>query len=83
MTWLTAVRIVLDPSPRQARLLALNAGGARFAFNFLLTQVINNYQENRDARDNGEAGPGHMNVTAYGIVVCGMVILVNAVRYSM
>lgn len=35
MTWLTAVRIALDPSPRQARLLALNAGGAHVSPNVL------------------------------------------------
>ena len=34
-----AVRIRLDPTPRQARLLESHAGGARFAYNLMLAHV--------------------------------------------
>lgn len=34
-----AVRIRLDPTPRQTRLLESHAGGARFAYNLMLAHV--------------------------------------------
>ena len=34
-----AVRIRLDPPPRQTRLLESHAGGARFAYNLMLAHV--------------------------------------------
>ena len=36
---LEAVRVALDPSPAQERLLLSHAGGARFAFNAGLAHV--------------------------------------------
>lgn len=34
-----AVRIRLDPTPRQTRMLESHAGGARFAYNLMLAHV--------------------------------------------
>ena len=67
MTGLIAVKVALDPSPCQLRLLASNAGGARFVFNFLLGRVIENYRVNREAKRDGEPEPGYMDVSAYGL----------------
>ncbi|MUH59175.1 MULTISPECIES: IS607 family element RNA-guided endonuclease TnpB [Bifidobacterium] len=39
MTSYEAVRVRLDPSPRQERLMESHAGGARYAYNLMLTHV--------------------------------------------
>lgn len=36
-----AVKVALDPTPQQARLLMMNAGVARFAYNACLAHVKN------------------------------------------
>lgn len=45
-----AVKVRLDPTPRQERLMASHAGAARFAYNAGLAHV-------KEALDNGES-PG-------------------------
>ena len=51
MTRYEGVKIALDPSPRQKRLLASNAGGARFAYNTMLNHVIEQIKYNKSVSD--------------------------------
>ena len=51
MTRLEGIKIALDPSPRQKRLLASNAGGARFAYNTMLNHVIEQIKYSRSVSD--------------------------------
>lgn len=50
MSTYEAVKVRLDPTPRQARLLASHAGAARFAYNAGLAHV-------KDMLENGETFP--------------------------
>lgn len=47
MTRLEGIKFALDPTPRQRRLLASNAGGARFAYNTMLNHVIEQIKRNK------------------------------------
>lgn len=51
MTRLEGIKFALDPSPRQKRLLASNAGGARFAYNTMLNHVIEQIKYNKSVSD--------------------------------
>lgn len=51
MSRLEGIKFALDPSPRQKRLLASNAGGARFAYNAMLNHVIEQIKYNKSVSD--------------------------------
>ena len=46
MSRVEAVKVALDPTPKQRDLLASNAGGARFAYNIMLAHVKEQLQYN-------------------------------------
>lgn len=66
-----AVKVAIDPSPREERLLASNCGGARFAYNTMLSYIEDCYKNNVDVKINfydirriwheirGEVAPWH------------------------
>lgn len=45
-----AVKAAIDPSPREGRLLASNCGGARFAYNTMLSYIEDCYKNNIDVK---------------------------------
>ena len=52
MSRIEAVKVALDPTPRQRDLLASNAGGARFAYNTMLAHVKEQLQYNESVTAN-------------------------------
>ena len=46
---LEAVRVVLDPTPRQERMLEGHAGAARFAYNLMLAHIQSQLARNEKA----------------------------------
>ena len=52
MSRIEAVKVALDPTPRQCDLLASNAGGARFAYNTMLAHVKEQLQYNESVTAN-------------------------------
>ena len=47
-----AVKVTIDPSPREERLLLSNCGGARFAYNTMLNYIEDCYKNNIDVKIN-------------------------------
>lgn len=47
-----AVKVAIDPSPREEKLLLSNCGGARFAYNTMLNYIEDCYKNNIDVKIN-------------------------------
>lgn len=41
-----AIKVIIDPSPKEERLLLSNCGGARFAYNTMLNYIEDCYKNN-------------------------------------